>query len=362
MIALLIAAGAGTALLTALFGLPVRRLARAWGYVDRPDGARKLHGAPMPYGGGLAMIAAFLAVCGGLLVVARFTPPGLLPADTRVHLAGLGTRLNELYIIAGAAVLMGLLGFLDDIKPVREILKLALEIFFAAALWWVGIRITGHIPSAAASFVLTVLWITGIANAFNFLDNMDGLCATVTLITALLFALFGLQTGQLFIAGYYFVVAGLALGFLVFNFPPATMFMGDCGSLFLGFLMAAGAVESTWYFPQASNRILPLVAPLLILAVPIFDTASVIWIRLRLGRPVLKGDRNHFSHRLQRLGLSPHQTLATIALVAAGVGFSAFYLVRLSTAGAVLALVQGLCVFLVIVILEKAGGRKEAGD
>ena len=336
-----------------------RSLALRYGYMDIPDIERKQHAKPVPYGGGLAIITSFLIMCAGLYVASRFLPEGWFPAEIRIHLKGFRGKTGSLLIIAGGGFFLGLMGFIDDIKPIKEVLKLLIQFSIAALMWWAGFRITAHIPFWPASLAITVFWIAGISNSFNFLDNMDGLSAGVAFIVALLFYLFGIQTGQLFVAGYFLIVAGCALGFLVFNFPPASLFLGDCGSLFLGFLISMGAVVSTFSTPDVSNRILPLLVPIIICSLPIFDTLSVIVIRISRGKPLFKGDRNHFSHRLLKLGMDKRTVLLTIYLVVAGVGLSSFYLVKLNAAESFLALFQAVCIFSIIVLLERAGVNRD---
>jgi UDP-GlcNAc:undecaprenyl-phosphate GlcNAc-1-phosphate transferase len=338
-----------------------RFLAVRYGYVDVPDIQRKQHEQPVPYGGGLAVISSFFIVCAGLSLVSTCVPQSWFPAEIRIHLQGLRQKMLSLYMIGGGGAVLGLMGFIDDMRPVREIYKLLIQLGIGALMWWAGFRITAHIPLWPVSLVITVFWIAGISNSFNFLDNMDGLSTGVAFIVSLLFAMFGLQTGQLFVAGYFLIIAGCSLGFLVFNFPPASLFLGDCGSLFLGFLISMGAVVSTFSAPDVPNRIMPLLVPIIICSLPIFDTVSVMTIRIFRGKPLLKGDRNHFSHRLLRLGMEKKTVLFTIYLVVAGVGLSSFYLIRLTAAESFLPLIQAVCVFSIIVLLERAGGKRDNG-
>ncbi len=350
----------GVFILSALLCWVFRGVALRFGYVDKPDMPRKQHEKPVPYGGGLGLVFTFILTGLVFLLAVKFFPEKWFPEAARIHLEGFRSKLGDFYMLIIAGIVYAAVGFLDDIKPVKEYIKLIVEIGIAAGLWFAGFRITVFIPSEILSFIITVLWVTGIANSFNFLDNMDGLSAGVAFISSVLFAVFGLQTGQLFIAGYFTLIAGASLGFLLFNFPPAVMFMGDCGSLFLGSLIALGAVVSTFYQPEAQNRIFPLLIPLLILSLPLFDTFSVIVIRLLKGENILKGDRNHFSHRLLRLGMNTRTALMTIYLVSAGVGFSALYMIRLTTKECFIALFQAVCVFAIIILLEYNGRKKES--
>src|SRR3990170_225965 len=180
------------------------------------------------------------------------------------------------------------------------LVKLAVEGLAGAVLWTAGVR-AGFFGVAAADLVLTILWVIGITNALNLLDNMDGLASGVTAIASL--AYFALAAQQVFflVAAFALALAGSSLGFLRYNFPPARIFLGDAGSLFLGFLLAALALKLD--LVGASGIVRAAVAAL-ILGVPVFDTLLVVVARLRGGRPVYVGGTDHFSQRLAGLGLS----------------------------------------------------------
>jgi UDP-GlcNAc:undecaprenyl-phosphate/decaprenyl-phosphate GlcNAc-1-phosphate transferase len=170
------------------------------------------------------------------------------------------------------------------------------------------------------NLVATVLWVVAICNAINLLDNMDGLSAGVTTIACAFFTVLAVWHGQIWVSIVAAVLLGATIGFLRFNWSPATIFMGDAGSLLLGYLLAVLAIKLR--FPNVDpQRTWPI--PLLILAVPIFDTTLVIISRLRRGVPIFSGGRDHVSHRLVRLGLTVRQAVATIYLVAALCGAAA---------------------------------------
>ncbi|MEA2900143.1 MAG: hypothetical protein QOH36_30 [Actinomycetota bacterium] len=274
-----------TAVGLALVGTPVlRRLATATGFVDHPA-PRKSHRHPIPYLGGIAIITSVLVA---LLFEARAAP--------RVAV-----------LMVGAAGL-GAMGLLDDDRTVDPRFRFLAETLAAILAVVVGVRI--HATGIEALDILvTIVWIVGVTNAINLLDNMDALAAGVSAVTALsvfALAILGRQPVVATLAG---AVAGACLGFLVYNRPPASIFMGDAGSLFLGFVLAILTINvSPAVFPPVS-----FVIPLLLLAIPVLDTTVVTVARLRRGRPVSQGGRDHLSHRLAKRGLK--RRMAVVVLI-----------------------------------------------
>lgn len=257
----------------------------------------------------------------------------------------------------GGVVIFGL-GLIDDRRPLSPWAKLAVPGAVGAALASQGVSIDFYGP--LVSTVLTVLWVVGITNAVNFLDNMDGLCAGFTVTASAVFFIVAAQTGQVAVALVCACLAGAAAGFLPYNFPRARIFMGDAGSLFLGYTLASLTMCATYYRYRPSDSILQLAMPVLVLGLPIFDSASVLWIRWRERRPLLQADRSHFSHRLVTLGMSPPEAVATNCLVALVVGLGAVLLYRptpAETAGSII-LVQAVGIFAIVALLDRAGRRK----
>ena len=209
------------------------------------------------------------------------------------------------------------------------------------------------------SGLYTMLWIVGLINAFNFLDHMDGLCAGTTAVVCCVFLVVALGTGQLFIAALVLSLLGAVLGFLVFNFPPARIFMGDAGSTFLGYTMGVLTAAFTFYQgDRFAHPLLSLLLPVLILSVPIFDTAAVLAIRLRDRRPWFKSDRNHFSHRLLALGMSVRQAVLTVYLATFVIGAGAMFWYQLNVLGELIVFGQAVAMFGVIFLLEAAARRR----
>jgi UDP-GlcNAc:undecaprenyl-phosphate GlcNAc-1-phosphate transferase len=351
----------------------MRRMAPHWGLIDRPN-ARKVHQNPIPLGGGVAIAVGvcgtFLA--GQLVLLAAISIPDvreMLPEFTRPHLSGLWDRTVDLWILlAGASILMAL-GLLDDRFGLDWRIRLLVQ--FAVATTCVltqGWRLTAFIEIPqfgwALSVVLSVGWIVALVNSFNMLDNMDGLSAGVAAIAAGFLAAVLLvapdpvtNRPQLFVAGFLLVLTGALLGFLWHNRPPARIFMGDAGSYFVGFCIAVATLLAT-YAGYQSDTPHAILAPLCVMAVPLYDMTTVIWIRLREGRSPFEADKNHFSHRLVELGLTQGQAVLTIYLTTATCGLGALLLHRVDVFGAVIIVLLVVCVLMIIAILESTARRK----
>jgi len=289
--------------LTALLRSVLTRL----GSVDYPREDR-WHRRPVARPGGPALFLAWML----LLVL-------LLPPEARPR------RLP----VAAAAAAVFLLGLIDDVARLGTLPKLMLLIVVACLPPVLGLRFELFPP--AIGVPLTIFWVLGITNAFNWLDNIDGLAAGIAAIAGVILLAQFLLAGDRILAAAAALTAGVALGFLPLNVYPARMFMGDSGSSFLGFLLAVLPVAGS--AAAVGNVVTTLVVPVLVLSVPIFDTALVTLMRLRGGRPLLRGGTDHPSHRLVALGLSERRAvlnLYTLAALAGGVGLAASRLDLLS--------------------------------
>jgi UDP-GlcNAc:undecaprenyl-phosphate/decaprenyl-phosphate GlcNAc-1-phosphate transferase len=347
-------AGAAFVLSIALNGLMLR-LALRWGFVDRPGG-HKGHRQPTPMGGGVAIWAStFLVLLAGTLVV--ILAGDRLPRPLVQHVSGALGQLGGLVKIFGLASAIMVMGLIDDIKNLDWRPRLGIQVGCAAVLAATGIRITlfGLFTHPVIGGAVTVLWIVGLTNAFNMLDNMDGLAASVGLIAAALFCGAQVAVGDLFVPAVLLVLVGALGGFLVYNRPPARLFMGDAGSNFLGFLLGALTVAGDFYREGYSRC--SVLAPLLVMAVPLYDMSSVILIRLREGRSPFQGDRRHFSHRLVARGLTPPHAVWTIDLVTLAGGLGALLLHSLDWPGAAVVMAQTVCLLGVVAILEVSANR-----
>jgi len=315
----LIAAGAG--LFTTAISLPAwRRWCVRTGVVDDP-GHRKIHSEPIPLAGGLAVLTGLVVPLAAGLAALRV---GLFdPTTVSVLAHGFDRRQLQLIAVIAGALGMVFLGWLDDRYELRPLLKFAGQVLVALVVAIAGVRITLFVPSIVFSVAVTVLWIVTLTNALNFMDNMNGLCAGLGLIGAFCFGMKSALAGQYLVALVGFLCVGALMGFLPYNFPRATVFLGDAGSHLVGYLLGVLAILPHFYTKENPTA-LAVLNPLLILAVPLFDLISVVLIRWKAGRPFYVGDTNHLSHRLVRKGLSQTTAVLVIWLLAAICGATAF--------------------------------------
>jgi UDP-GlcNAc:undecaprenyl-phosphate GlcNAc-1-phosphate transferase len=308
-----------SALLVAVGGTPLmRQVAIRLGVVDTPS-ARKIHATPVPLLGGAAIYLAFVLV--------------LLFFGDRAY-------INEAISIFLGASIMSFMGVVDDRWGLGSYIKLLGQLTAAAILIYAGVRV--QLFGGWPDYVLTTLWVVGITNALNLLDNMDGLSGGIAMIAAAFFTLLAALSDQYLVGALAAALMGACAGFLVYNWNPARIFMGDTGSLFLGFLLAAVGIKLR--FPANSPTVTWLI-PILVLAVPIFDTTLVFVARLRRGKnPLTTPGKDHLSHRLARLTGSRREAVLICYLVAGAVGLGAIFLtqatrVEATVVGAILAAV-----------------------
>ena len=305
------------ALLTSLLALPLwRQWCLRTNLVDDP-GQRKIHNAPVPLAGGLAVLTGILLplVIGAILL--KLDVVKVSAANAIVH--GLDRRAVELVVLALGAIAITILGWLDDKHELKALPKFLGQILIAIAVASACKRISLFVHSEIFSYAITVLWLLTIINAFNFMDNMNGLCAGLGAIGAFIFALIAAAHGEYLVAITGFLMCGALVGFLPWNFPNARAFLGDAGSHLVGYLLAVMAILPHFYTKQ-NPRPLAVLAPLLVLAVPLIDLAQVTLFRTVNKKPFWIGDTNHLSHRLTRAGLSRTQAVLMLWLAAASVG------------------------------------------
>jgi UDP-GlcNAc:undecaprenyl-phosphate GlcNAc-1-phosphate transferase len=309
-----------SACVTTLVTLP---LWRSWclrhGLVDDP-GHRKIHDAPVPLAGGWAVLCGMLLPLVAATLFLKWKGVGLASAGPLVY--GLNKRGFELGVIAFGAIGMTVLGWLDDKHELRPLLKFAGQLFIALLVARASKRITLFVPSAAFSYAITILWVLTVVNAFNFMDNMNGLCAGLGVIGAWYFAATAAVAGQYLVALLAFLTCGALLGFLPHNFPKARSFLGDAGSHLVGYLLAVMAILPHFYTRQNPHP-WAVLKPLLVLAVPLVDLVCVVLLRWRRGQPFYVGDTNHLSHRLVGLGMSQTTAVLVIWLAAVILGSAA---------------------------------------
>jgi UDP-GlcNAc:undecaprenyl-phosphate GlcNAc-1-phosphate transferase len=273
--------GVGTAILSLRLTPLALAVALRRGWLDRPGG-HKVQPEAVPYLGGVAIVAAFAAVVlgGGLL----------LPIES---------GKAELLVLVGTGCGLALVGLIDDLRSLGPFVRLGAEVAAGAVVWRTGIG-AQLVGAEYFDAVITVVWVVGVTNSFNLLDNMDGLSAGVAAIAALAFFAIGAANGQVLVATLAIAVAGCAIGFLRHNRHPARVYMGDAGSLFLGFMLAVIGIKLTFEGPRQTVWFVPI----LVVAVAVFDTSLVTVARLLHRRNPLTGGADHTSHRLVFLGLS----------------------------------------------------------
>jgi UDP-GlcNAc:undecaprenyl-phosphate GlcNAc-1-phosphate transferase len=287
-----------------------------------------------------------------------------LPDFIAPHLSGLLHQSGRLWLLLGGGTVLLLLGLADDRRGLDWRLRLGVQTLVAVALVCLGWRLSLFLDMPWLTGTLSVIWIVGLVNSFNMLDNMDGLSAGVAAIAAAIFAAVMLLTPrpdnnqpQLFVAGLLLVIVGSLVGFLWHNRPPARLFMGDAGSYLVGYLLATATLTGSFAGGNLPRH--AILAPLCVLAIPLYDTVSVVLIRLRAGRSPVVGDKSHFSHRLVERGLSKPQAVLTIYLATVTCGLAALLLHQLSPGGAAVVLLIVICTLTLVAILESADRRQQ---
>lgn len=348
----------------------VRRAAEKLGLLDKP-GARKVHTTPIPLGGGLGIWAGVVGTvgAGSLAVWILSSNPSLaskLPETLTSNLDGMQSKLSEIWVILACGSILAFLGLMDDRRGLHWLLRLGVEFAVAAfCVYWQGLQLTAFVDLPWLTNVLSVLWIVALINSFNMLDNMDGLSGGVAAISTTMLAIMLMTSNepgnsnqpQLFVAAMMLILVGALLGFLWHNWPPAKIFMGDAGSYFIGFWIAVATLLATYTGYQGSKPH-AVFAPLIVMAIPLYDMISVIIIRLREGRSPFEADKRHFSHRLVDLGMTKKQAVLTIYLATATCALSALLLPRVDFIGAVI-VVLGTCLVLGLVTVLESVGRED---
>jgi len=282
----------------------VKKAAVRWGFIDQPS-ARKVHTRPVPRLGGAAI---YLGCIAALLVVDRF-------------------YVSQLVSILVGATLVSFLGVWDDRQGLRPLFKLLGQMAAASILYMSGVQV-GLLGNPTLNLAATVLWVVGITNALNLLDNMDGLSAGVATVACIFFLLLAAMSGQYLVGILAAALLGACIGFLYYNLNPASIFMGDTGSLFIGFVLAALGIKLR--FPD-NVAFVTWMVPVVVLGLPMFDTALVVVSRLRRGlNPLTTPGKDHVSHRLVRMGATQREAVLLLYLVCCGLGVVAMFLTQAS--------------------------------
>ena len=294
-------------------------LAEKVGAIDVPKDNRRVHKTPIPRLGGLAIYIGFMSAV-------LFT----LPLTSKL-----------IGVLIGATIIVAM-GFVDDIKPLPAKLKFLIQMIAAIVVIYAGVRINGftnplhyifhdfkgYINLGMWSYPVTLLWIVGVTNSINLIDGLDGLAAGLSVIASLtLFAVaLGSPSQSMIIIALTAVLAGSAIGFLPYNFNPAKIFMGDTGSLFLGYMLAVISIMGV----LKSYAALSILVPIFAMGLPIFDTLFAMLRRAIKGKSMMEADKGHLHHRLLDIGFSQKQAVLTLYIISAFLGFSAVALIEAS--------------------------------
>jgi UDP-GlcNAc:undecaprenyl-phosphate GlcNAc-1-phosphate transferase len=355
-IILLIASLALSAFLTAI----VKNLALRTGFVAHPV-SNRYHQRTVPLGGGIAIFATLFIFMLAATAVIRFATSRLdsLAQTANIDPSDFLGKTDELLTILLSLSVLFALGLWDDKKHLSPFFKLAVQFAVAiAAAIWGEVRVELFIENKIIQTFLSAVWIVLIINAFNFLDNMDGASAGIAAIASGILFFAAAMSGQIFIGGLAIVLIGTLLGFLIFNFPPAKIFMGDAGSLVIGFFVALLTLRTTYYHEAQSGQWYPVFMPLVVMSVPLYDFVSVTFLRISQGKSPFIGDTQHFSHRLKGRGLSDKQTVLTLYLATLCTGLGATFLYQVNLAGAILIFTQIIMVLAIIAVLETTARNK----
>jgi len=337
-----------------------RRVAVRLGMLDEPS-AHKTHRRPAPLLGGSAIFAAWglpLAAAALFAMICNAAgSPQWLPDSLRQHVPGAAAKAPAALGVLAAAMILHVTGLLDDRKAMGPWGKLAIQLLAAAGVvLFCDVRVL-RIAGQPISCAVSILWLATITNAFNFLDNMDGLSAGVAAICAAALLAAAASLGQLFVSAWLCLLIGALLGFLPFNFSPASSYMGDAGSMVIGFLLGVLSCLTSYVRPGQGVTAHGVMAPVVLMAIPLYDMVSVIVLRLKAGCNPLSGDRRHFSHRLLRRGMGVRWAVLTIYLCTAATAIAAAVLPHVSTwVPATLIFAQTGVIVAIIALMESKGG------
>ena len=322
-------------LLIAFIATPfAKKVAVILGAIDDPKrDDRRAHTKPTPRLGGLAI---YIAATISIIIFEDMT--------------------NEIIGLLIGSSLIALAGVIDDIKDLPAKLKLLIQIIAAIILYYSGIRIEiisapmfsdyGYFSLAwYISFPTTIMWIVGVTNTINLIDGLDGLSAGISAIAGLSMGVVAILDGNIVAASLSLIIAGAALGFLPYNFNPASIFMGDTGALYLGFVLSAISIEGA----VKSTTAVAFITPILILGLPIFDTAFAMIRRFKNGKPIMGADRGHIHHRLIDLGLTQKRTVIFLYTVGIVFGILAIIVYHMSFVNSVILIIT----FAIILLLLK---------
>jgi UDP-GlcNAc:undecaprenyl-phosphate GlcNAc-1-phosphate transferase len=312
--------------LSALLSPVAIRLSKRIGAIDVPRDNRRMHTEPVPRFGGMSIfIAAIVA-----FTLIRMVFDMMIPVSERD-----GEPTDKIFAIIVGGVLIYIVGVIDDLKGMKPVIKFACQILCASAVFFLGIRIPGisllglsfagnMTGDLIFSFIVTVAWIVVITNTINLIDGLDGLAAGVAAIASLSIGYAAYIHGHYTVTLCMVALAGAAGGFLPFNFFPARIFMGDSGSLFLGFMLATTSIIS----PAKGATVVATVVPVLVLGVPIFDVFFAVLRRISKGRPIFSADKGHLHHQLAYIGMGQRRAVLMLYGISSVMGIAAIVFSR----------------------------------
>ena len=351
-----------TSLSFALLYTPLCRLfALKTGFVDKPaEQDHKAHGKVTPLLGGIAICLAVVSTIIFAYVVAGSMKSNLFDTNVTNALPGIKTISSRIIAIISAGILITLVGMYDDKFNMSAKMKLLAQFIVATiAVIWGGIEISAFIKIPLLSWGISIFWIVLIMNAINFFDNMDGLAAGTATIAFAFFSITAAMHGQYFVATLGATFTGATLGFWFFNHSPAAIFMGDSGSLLLGYMLAVMSSLVTYYKTNSQDSPFSILIPLFILAIPLFDTLAVVVIRLKNKKHIYIGDNNHISHRFTKMGLSRKTSVFIVHLLVLTIAMSVLPLLWGDARTTVVGLLQACTILLIITILQYTGRKIE---
>ena len=343
-----------------LFLTPLcRLLAAKTGFMDVPADNHKGHKKSTPLLGGLAMFSAWLICLAAGICAVKYAPGEAFASIAQTHLPGIKLVSGELMMIVAGAALAVILGLIDDKFPMSASTKFAGQFLVALlAVFGGAVRFNIFPDMPALEIAATLFWFMLLMNSINFFDNMDGLAVGTIAIAMGLFAVIAALNCQYFIASFAILNCAVCCGFWFYNANPATIFMGDSGSHFLGYLAAVVSAQVTFFDKSFSLSRFPILMPLFILALPLFDTAMVVIIRTLNKKPFWIGDHNHISHRFVRMGFSRKRAVALVHLMALTIGLGILPVFWGNFLTAAILVVQALLMLGIITFLQLSLSEK----
>lgn len=305
------------------------RLAKRFDIIDYPN-HRKIHTTPTPLLGGVAIAGAFtiaLAIHVSLVVFLKdfITSNTLFSSRLQFYANNTTCITNQVFAVLIGGLIIAIVGIVDDIKGLSIWIRLLTETAVAFVMAWMGFKLDIFLPEIT-TWIITIFWVIGITNAFNLLDGADGLASGVGIISSLILAGIMFFGNQPLIGLLLLTLAAAIGGFLRYNLPPARVFMGSAGSMFIGYILSITTILATFTINNAcTNYVIAL--PIVILSIPLYDTFSVIFLRSIKKASITKGDLNHLVHRLMRAGFSQKKAVFLIYLISSAIGILGILLI-----------------------------------